>query len=116
MLAVRDVDASASWYARVLGCGVERAAADFARLVDGAQVLALLHCHDAREHGPLRGEGAAGDGFVLWIETDDLDGVRRRALEAGADIVVDLHANDEDDARELMLRDPDGFRVAITGR
>ena len=43
MLAVRDVDASAAWYARVLGCGV-------------------------------------------------------------------------DDARELVLRDPDGFRVAVTGR
>lgn len=54
MRAVRDIGTSCAWYARVLGCGVECPAADFARL--------------------------------------------------------------EDDARELMLRDPDGFRIAVTGR
>jgi catechol 2,3-dioxygenase-like lactoylglutathione lyase family enzyme len=116
MIAVKDVRASAEWYGRLLGCRFDLVAEDFARLRDDDRILVVLHARHADEHrawsaGASR---APGDGFLLWIVADDFDAVCRRASELHAKIVVEPHRNDAGDARELVLRDPDGYAIAIT--
>ena len=57
--------------------------------------------------------GATGSGFLLWIYVNDLDQVFQRAKELKAPIVVKPHANPQAGWRELTMRDPDGYHVAI---
>lgn len=121
LLAVRDVRASARWYATLLGA--ERTS-ELMRsdhddvydrlLVDGALVL-QLHAWDAEEHPNLVDPdgGRNGHGVLVWFELDDFDSGVERARELGAVVVEDVHVNDAPAHREMWLRDPDGYLVVI---
>jgi catechol 2,3-dioxygenase-like lactoylglutathione lyase family enzyme len=116
MIAVRDVRATAEWYRRLLACQGDDVADDFARIRDGDRVLLLVHARDAQEHGawdPVV-RGRVGDGFLLWILTEDFDAVYDRAVALVAEILREPHRNGEDDTREFTLRDPDGYSIAIS--
>lgn len=121
LLAVRDVRASAGWYANLLGAErtSERMASDHAHLydrllVDGALVL-QLHAWDMEDHANLvePDGGRNGHGVLVWFEVDDLDAAVARARALKARIVEDVHVNPAPRHREMWLRDPDGYLVVI---
>jgi catechol 2,3-dioxygenase-like lactoylglutathione lyase family enzyme len=116
MIAVKDVRASVEWYCRLFGCRSDVVAEDFARVRDGDRILVLVHARDAAEHGAWAAAAPKppGDGFLLWILAEDFDAVCRRASELHAQIVTGPRRNLADDAREIVLRDPDGYALAIT--
>jgi catechol 2,3-dioxygenase-like lactoylglutathione lyase family enzyme len=116
MIAVEDVRASADWYCQLLGCRSDRVSDEFDRLRDGDGILLLLHARRAGEHGAWAAVAPEqpGDGFLLWFLVDDFDAVHRNASSLRAEILVAAHRNEADDARELVLRDPDGYALAIT--
>jgi predicted enzyme related to lactoylglutathione lyase len=115
MIAVRNVRASEQWYGELLSCGIDHVAEDFSRLRSNGGILLLLHAWDAEEHGAWEGASGrrVGNGFVLWLVVEDLDGVYGRAVGLGAEILVEPHENPEDGVREFTLRDPDGYAVAV---
>jgi catechol 2,3-dioxygenase-like lactoylglutathione lyase family enzyme len=121
LLAVRDVRASARWYATLLGASrsSELMASDHAHLydrllVDGALVL-QLHAWDAEDHPNLvdPAGGRNGHGVLVWFELDDLDAAVARARAMQAEVVEDLHVNPAPGHREMWLRDPDGYVVVV---
>ncbi len=121
LLAVRDVRASARWYAALLGAQrtSELMSSDHDHiydrlLVDGALVL-QLHAWDAEEHPNLvdRDGGRNGHGVLVWFEVDDLDAAVERARTLGAEVVEDVHVNPAPRHREMWLRDLDGYLVVI---
>jgi catechol 2,3-dioxygenase-like lactoylglutathione lyase family enzyme len=117
MIAVRDVKASAAWYRKLLGCTSDHGRPDFDRLVaaDG-NVLLMLHQLEGPEHGlPRPVRGAVGSGVLLWFHVDDLDAVLQRARRLKAPVVVEPHDNPQAGWRELTIRDPDGYHLAIAG-
>jgi catechol 2,3-dioxygenase-like lactoylglutathione lyase family enzyme len=114
MIAVRDVPASSAWYRRLLGCRSDHGRPDFDRLVDGDRVILMLHQRAGEEHGltaPV--PGAVGSGVLVWIYVDDLDAAHKRARGLKASIVVEPHANPQAGWREMTIRDPDGYHVAL---
>jgi catechol 2,3-dioxygenase-like lactoylglutathione lyase family enzyme len=116
MIAVRDVPASAAWYRRLLGCRTDHGRPDFDRLIDpdGGGVLLMLHQLQGEEHGltaPV--PGAAGSGVLLWFYVDDLDAAFERAGKLAAPVVVPPHDNPQTGWRELTIRDPDGYHLAL---
>jgi catechol 2,3-dioxygenase-like lactoylglutathione lyase family enzyme len=121
LLAVRDVRASARWYATLLGATrtSESMASDHDHLYDRllvADTLVLqLHAWDAEDHPNLidADGGRNGHGVLLWFELDDLDAAVERARALKADIVEDVHVNPAPGHREMWLRDPDGYLVVI---
>ena len=115
MLFVRDVPASADWYKDLMGATTDHHREDFDRVVDGDEVLLMLHRWNDGEHGmPVPADGAeAGLGFIVWINVPDVDRVYARAKAKGAEIVSDLHSNPLAGWREFTLRDPDGYRIAF---
>jgi catechol 2,3-dioxygenase-like lactoylglutathione lyase family enzyme len=116
MIAVRDVRASAAWYCELLGCESDHGREDFDRLVDpeSGEVLLMLHQTAALEHGlAAPGHGVEGNGFLLWIHVDDLDAVLARVRKLRVPIVVAPHANPQAGWREMTVRDPDGYHVAL---
>jgi hypothetical protein len=116
MIAVRNVSASAEWYCRLLACQSDPVADDFVRLRHEDRVLLLVHGREAEEHGAWEpiARGRVGDGFLLWILTEDFDGVYDRARSLRAEILVEPHRNADDEGREFTLRDPDGYAIAIS--
>jgi catechol 2,3-dioxygenase-like lactoylglutathione lyase family enzyme len=121
LLAVRDVRASARWYATLLGAQrtSELMASDHDHLydrllVDGALVL-QLHAWNAEHHPNLvdPDSGRNGHGVLVWFELDDLDAAVERARALRAQVVEDVHVNPAPRHREMWLRDLDGYLVVI---
>lgn len=121
LLAVRDVPASANWYATLLGATrtSQTMRSDHAHLydrllVDGALVL-QLHAWNAEAHPNLvdPDSGRNGHGVLVWFELDELDAAVERARLLDAEVVEELHVNAAPGHREIWLRDPDGYLVVL---
>lgn len=114
MIAVRNVPASACWYAKLLNCENDHGRSDFDRIVSNGQVLLMLHQLEADEHGLNRStDVSAGNGFLLWIFVADVEAVFRRAKQMNARFLVEPHENPQAGWTEFTVEDPDGYRVAI---
>ena len=122
MLMVRDVEASSRWYQQLLGLTSDHGGPDYERLLaDGELVLQLHHEGTHHHHGPIGSpEVARGNGVLVWFgAVSDFDGVVERAGRLGAEVVKAPHRNPPEGGgngpghRELWVRDPDGYVVAV---
>lgn len=121
LIAVRDVQASGEWYARLLG--LERTSemmeSDHAhiydRLLSNGSLVLQLHAWDEEEHPNLMNRTAApvGHGVLLWFEVDDFDAVVKRARAQNAKVLLDPLVNPAPAHREIWLQDPDGYVVVV---
>jgi catechol 2,3-dioxygenase-like lactoylglutathione lyase family enzyme len=122
LIAVRDVEASSSWYQRLLGCRSDHGGPEYERLVAGDRLVMQLHNWEVdHDHGNLGDPDVQpyGNGVLLWFEVDDFDAAVARAGELGADVVLPPRRNPPEGEpggpahRELWIRDPDGYTVVI---
>jgi catechol 2,3-dioxygenase-like lactoylglutathione lyase family enzyme len=118
LIAVRSVRASRRWYAELLGADAlpdhpHREMYD--RIWRSGRLLLQLHAWDAENHPNLVNADAAprGHGVVLWFQVYDFDAAVERARQLGAEIIEDAHFNPAPGHREIWLRDPDGYVVAL---
>ena len=121
MIAVSDVEKSSAWYQKLLGCRSAHGGPHFEILADESSILLMLHKQDANEHEFLRsvdGE-TLGRGFVLYFNVEseaEIDAVRARADDLGAQVVAEAHSNEQAGQIELELRDPDGYFITVCHR
>jgi catechol 2,3-dioxygenase-like lactoylglutathione lyase family enzyme len=123
ILAVRDVRASARWYATILGSADETGSPPsdhdhiYRRIYVGDEFVLQLHAWDEEDHPNLMDADRApvGHGVLVWFEVDDYAGAaaRARALDAH---VIEEKFNPAPQHRELWLRDADGYVVVLAGR
>ncbi len=121
LLAVRDVPASARWYAELLGLDYlsREKPSDhdglYDRIVDGEHLVLQLHIWDEEDHPNLVGADAAphGHGVLVWFEVDDLPAAVARAKQLRAEVVREVHVNPSPRHHELWLRDTDGYTVVV---
>jgi catechol 2,3-dioxygenase-like lactoylglutathione lyase family enzyme len=122
LIAVHDVEASSSWYQRLLGCRSGHGGAEYERLLAGDRLVMQLHNWDVEHHHGHLGDSDVrpyGNGVLLWFEVDDFDAAVARAGELGADVVLPPHRNPPEGEpggpahRELWIRDPDGYTVVV---
>lgn len=113
-LTVRDIHESLAWYRDVLGFAVDR---EYER--EGSLRAVSLRAGEVRilltqDDGAKGLDRAKGAGFSLMITTaQDVDDVARRIREHGG--TLDSEPADMPwGARAFRLRDPDGFRLAIS--
>jgi len=87
---VPDVAAAVGFFTRAFGLqqGFADPGGTYATLAGEGGVLAFAS-HDQAASGVGEEGRAAPAGFEVWIETDDVPGAVRRALEAGAALVHD---------------------------
>ena len=122
ILAVRDVPASARWYARILGSAHETGSPPsdhdhlYRRIYVGDALVLQLHAWDEEDHPNLVGADSAplGHGVVVWFELDDYAAAAARARAIGAH-VIEEGINPNGRFPELWLRDPDGYVVVLAG-
>ena len=112
-LTVLDLAASVAWYRDVVGFAADR---EYRR--DGVLVaqtmragrVRLLLAQDTGERGLDR---AKGEGFSLQLTTtDDIDALAARIRARGG--VLASEPADVYGVRAFRVRDPDGFRFAIS--
>lgn len=117
LIAVRDVEASSRWYQQVLGTQSGHGGAEYERLVSEGRLILQLHHWDAHEHPHLgRPErGPAGNGVLLWFQTDRFDAALQRIRQAGATILEGPKVNPFANHREIWIQDPDGYVVVLAG-
>ena len=115
-LMVSDVERSTAFYAETLGLEVaERGERSTSFDTGGAELVIEqdfseeeLAAFGLTPPGPDRGEGV-----IVVIEVDDVGAVHERAVDAGAEVLVE--PREVDWGRELFLvRDPDGYVVEVS--
>jgi hypothetical protein len=118
LIAVRDVRASSLWYAELLGADTlpDHPHRDiYDRISCAGRLVLQLHAWDKENHPTLVNADAApaGHGVVLWFQVTDFDTAVSRARKLKAEIIEETHINPAPRHREIWLRDPDGYVVAI---
>jgi catechol 2,3-dioxygenase-like lactoylglutathione lyase family enzyme len=120
ILAVRDVRASARWYAQTLGSDEPTGSPPsdhdhlYRRIYVGGQMVLQLHAWDEEDHPNLIHPDRApvGHGVLIWFEVEDYVAAASRARAMGAQVIEET-VNPRPRHRELWLRDPDGYVVVL---
>ena len=115
MIAVRDVEASSSWYQELLGVRSGHGGMEFDRLVGPDGVVLLLHHWGAQEH-PSMGEikaGPIGHGLVIHFRVASIEAYFDRALKLSAEVLHEPWDNPQSRQREFTIRDPDGYVLTV---
>lgn len=114
MLVVDDVEASADWYAGILGGVNAHPGPEFSMIMLGSRLVLMLHHRDFSEHPTLTAPGATpGAGVLLYFWVADVHAAHARALERGAAVAGKPKMNPNARAVEFSLRDPDGYAVTV---
>jgi len=119
MLFVDDVEASSRFYQALLGAKSGHGGRDYEMIVDfGGNLLLQLHRADADEHGGERLPAGAprGVGVLLYCKVPDLRAAYARAQEIaarteGPPAFITLAGH-----TEFVVRDPDGYALALYQR
>ena len=118
IIGVRDVPRSYAWYQSLFG---QRPTAPghsyFGQLLDSdGTVLLCLHEWAIEDHPSLRspGDGAPGNGILLFFRVDDYELALRRARALVPQFEEEPHVNPNTGTKEFSLRDPDGYYVSIS--
>ncbi|MGC4093102.1 MAG: VOC family protein [Polyangiaceae bacterium] len=116
LIAVSDVEASAIWYSRLLSIDALGHGGGYEQLSSGGQLILQLHAWDEEDHPNLSNEDSdpIGLGVLIWFQTDDFEGVVKRAKELHAEVVEEPHVNPNSKLREIWLRDLDGYVVVVS--
>lgn len=116
IIAVKNVELSAEWYASVLGCRNLHGGHEFAVLVteDGG-VLLCLHQWRTHEHPTMADPSiTAGNGLLLYFRVKNMRDILAHVKRLGYPIEEELHVNTNSNRKEFSLRDPDGYFLTIT--
>ena len=113
-LTVNDLAKSLAWYTDVLGFTVQQR-----READGKVVAAVLIAGSVRlllnqDNGARGWDRSKGEGFSLMFTTaQDIDALAARVRERGGTLESEP-ADMPWGARVFRIRDPDGYRFAIS--
>lgn len=121
LISVTDVTQSSRWYQELLRCESGHGGDEYERLLRDGTLVLQLHRFDVGHHHGRIGDPSSrpyGNGVALWFEIDDFDDAVQRAEALHAQVVLPPHRNPPDGPggpahRELWLRDPDGYLVAL---
>jgi catechol 2,3-dioxygenase-like lactoylglutathione lyase family enzyme len=108
VLAVPDLERSADWYVRVLGCqAFEVDPGNWTFCRNDGVAFHLGRCPDAMPASDL------GDhSYVAYLFVDDVDAFHERAVREGSE-VLKAPCDEPWGRREMALRSPDGHRFML---
>ena len=113
-LTVKDLQKSLLWYCDVLGFTVDQKHERESKLVAVSLIAGDVRLLIGQDDGAKGWDRAKGEGFSLQITTaQNVDELAKHITESGG--TLDLEPTDMPwGARVFRLRDPDGFKLAIS--
>ncbi len=119
MLFVNNVEASSNWYQELLGATSAHGGSEYEMLTDDSGVLLFqLHKLGGEEHGVNLQDNNSprGAGVLCYVNVDDVEVIFEKAKQMGADIENEPTFIELAGHTEFILRDPDGYSLAIYSR
>ncbi|TDQ33031.1 VOC family protein [Zeaxanthinibacter enoshimensis] len=115
VIAVKNVENSAAWYRKLLGCTPSHGGSLFEILTnDKEEQILSLHRWGTHEHPTLfNPDIIPGNGLILYFVVDNLDTIWENAQDLKAIIEERPHLNTNSGRMEFSLRDPDGYYISI---
>ena len=116
IIAVKDIEASSTWYQSVFECRSMHGGKEFDILVsENDEILLCLHKWGEHQHPTMADPGITpGNGLILYFRTENMNVIRQNAEKTGCLIAEDIHLNINSGKKEFSLRDPDGYYLTIT--
>jgi catechol 2,3-dioxygenase-like lactoylglutathione lyase family enzyme len=116
IIAVKDIEASSSWYQKIFGLRNQHGGDHFSVLVsDENEVVLCLHKWGEHNHPTMVNPGITpGNGLLLYFRTGNMGTIYQNVLEASCLIEEDIHVNPNSLKREFSFRDPDGYFLTVT--
>lgn len=119
MLFVRDVPASSKWYQELLGAKSGHGGDEYEMIMDAdSQLLFQFHHLDGDEHNINLADDDTprGAGVLVYVQTGDVMAIHRQAKAMSANIVGEPTFISLAGHTEFIVRDPDGYSLAIYSR
>ncbi len=116
IIAVNDVLQSSQWYQQLFNCKSIHGGSTFDVMVDEiGEVILCLHQWVEHEHPSMTNkEISVGNGLILYFRTDDLDRIRKNALNMNVPIEKEVTISPNSGKREFSIVDPDGYHLIIS--
>ena len=119
MLFVTDVEASSLWYQKLLGARSGHGGREYEMILapDGT-LLFQLHKSEGLEHGIDLSDTSLprGAGILLYVQVEDVNVIFQQARSMQATIESEPVFIDLAGHTECIIKDPDGYRLAIYSR
>jgi predicted enzyme related to lactoylglutathione lyase len=116
IIAVKDVEASSSWYQQIFGFSATHSGNEFAVLVsENDEIVLCLHKWEEHHHPTMTNPSITpGNGLILYFRTENMNAIRQNIEKIGGLVEEDIHLNSNSLKKEFSLRDPDGYYLTIT--
>ncbi|MEO6456490.1 MAG: VOC family protein [Ginsengibacter sp.] len=116
IIAVKDIEASSSWYQKIFELRNNHGGEHFSTLVsDDNEILLCLHKWEEHNHPTMTNPGITpGNGLLLYFRTENMIDIYQNAIEAGCVIEEGIHLNPNSLRKEFSFRDPDGYFLTVT--
>lgn len=112
-LTVKDLQKSVVWYRDVVGFTVDKEYEREGKLMAVALKAGAVRILLGQDNGAKGLDRIKGEGFSLMITTaQNVDEIAKRIKELGD--TLETEPTDNWGARVFQLRDPDGFKLAIS--
>ena len=123
MLFVKDVSNSSAWYQKLLGAVSAHGGPEYEMLTDSqGELLFQLHKLEGDEHGvnlsddSSVGEEIRGAGVLCYVQVDDVHEIYKKALSMNADVKSEPTFLDLAGHTEFIVKDLDGYSLAVYSR
>jgi len=116
IIAVKDVEASSTWYQDIFGWRSMHGGKEFDILVDkNDEILMCLHKWGEHGHPTMANPKiAVGNGLILYFRTENMKRILENVEKLGWPVEEDVHLNPNSTKMEFSMRDPDGYFLTIT--
>lgn len=116
IIAVANVESSSNWYQQLLGCKGAHGGKEFEMLMDNSgNFFLFLHAWNTHEHPTMSNPAIqAGNGLIIYLTVQDLNGVWQNALKLNAQVEKEPHVSPNSHRKEFSVRDPDGYYLIIS--
>jgi len=82
----------------------------------GSQTLFIADDYASMDSFGVKSPGAlGGTSLSLWVRVDDLEKALKRALDAGAKLLVPIETMTVDEGRRCRIADPSGYLWTLAG-
>ncbi len=123
MLFVKDVINSSAWYQNLLGAKSAHGGPEYEMLTDSeGELLFQLHKLEGDEHGVSLSDDSSGTeeirgaGVLCYVRVDDVHEIYTKALSMNVDVKSEPTFLDLAGHTEFIVKDLDGYSLAVYSR
>ena len=116
IIAVKNIQASSNWYAKIFELRKNHGGDDFSVLVsEDNEIILCLHQWKEHNHPTMTNPGISpGNGLLLYFRTENMNSIYENALKAECLIEEDIHLNPNSSRKEFSFRDLDGYFLTVS--